>query len=658
MNSIKLIFGTYNSQPVGASDYQFERAYQEAYKPFLTVLYNYPDIPVVLYYAGSLLEWLEYHHPEFMMLLNEMVKRRQVELLGGGYYEPILPMIPTADRIGQIEMLTTYIRKRFGKRPRGSWVTERIWEPSLTSMFNSSGMEYVFLDDTQFEDAGVEEDELFYCHLTEDQGKVLSVFPIATGITGMVAQKTPDEAIKELISQAQDDPERIVILLADGERYGLKGSSHQICYRDGWFETFFSLLAENDSQIKLVRPNRFLKNNIPRRKVFFPSTLPRKTLEWIENNSGNADKNQYYRQLLTRYPESNLLYAKMIYTNILVNQIRGDKYRKKSAREELWKGQCNTPYWHSRDGGIYDNGLRKAAYRSLIEAEKITHEKGIFIPSILTVDFDMDGLKEYLYQGNDLNAYVHLRGGILFELDYLSKSWNYMDTISRQREHYHPKSSSVVDTYLRKGFIDHFFKKGTTLGNFEKNPEREECNFTKKMYIVDDFDRDKKSLVLSAKGLFNSDKAPVTLELTKHYKFGKNSMQVVYTLRNHGKQKMSLHFGSEINFSFHSKGMESHRIYNVSKQKDVDLGTENNEVDDITRMRIEDIQNSVEMSLSSEVPGKVWILPVESVSLGENGIENRYQSTCFVPNWTIKLDPETSWKNTISLELKDIDKKD
>ncbi|MFP4564117.1 MAG: alpha-amylase/4-alpha-glucanotransferase domain-containing protein [Spirochaetia bacterium] len=658
MNSIKLILGTYNSQPVGASDYQFERAYQEAYKPFLTVLYNYPDIPVVLYYSGPLLEWLEHHHPEFMMLLNDMVKRRQVELLGGGYYEPILPMIPTADRIGQIEMLTTYIRKRFGKRPRGSWVTERIWEPTLTSMFNSSGMEYVFLDDTQFEDAGVDNGDVSYCHLTEDQGKVLSVFPINTEITDTIPGKTPVEVIKALLGYAEEDSERIVVLLAEGERYGLRGSSHQICYRDGWFETFFSLLLENDGQIKLVRPNRFLKNNIPKRKIFFPSTLPRVTLEWTGNSSDKDDKNQYYRQLLTRYPESNLLYAKMIYTNILVNQIRGDKYRKKSAREELWKGQCNTPYWHNMGGGIYDNGLRKAAYRSLIEAEKITHEKGIFIPSILTVDFDMDGLKEYLYQGNDLNAYVHLRGGILFELDYLSKSWNYLDTISRQREHYHDKNSSIVDAYMRKGFIDHFFTKGTSIGNFEKNMEIEECSFTKKMYLVDDFDRDKKSLVLSAKGLFNSDKAPVTIELTKHYRFGKNTVQVDYTLMNHGKQKISLHFGSEINFSFQSKGMESHRIYNTSKQRNADLGNEKIEADDITSLRIDDIQNSVELKLSSEVSGRMWVLPVESVSMGENGIESRYQSTCFVPNWTVKLDPEGIWKNSIKLELRDSDKKD
>ena len=31
------------------------------------------------------------------MLLAEMVARGQVEIVGGGYYDPVLPMIPTND---------------------------------------------------------------------------------------------------------------------------------------------------------------------------------------------------------------------------------------------------------------------------------------------------------------------------------------------------------------------------------------------------------------------------------------------------------------------------------------------------------------------------------------------------------------------------------
>ncbi len=114
MNKINIIFGTYNSQPVGVSHEEIEEAYQNSYKSFLSVLNKYPDFCIVLYYSGVLLEWIEKNHPEFIMLLSEMVRRKQVELLTGGFYEPILSVIPNTDRMGQIEKFTTYLRSRFG----------------------------------------------------------------------------------------------------------------------------------------------------------------------------------------------------------------------------------------------------------------------------------------------------------------------------------------------------------------------------------------------------------------------------------------------------------------------------------------------------------------------------------------------------------------
>ena len=36
-------------------------------------------------------------------LSRALVARGQVEMMTGGYYEPILPMIPDADKLGQIQ---------------------------------------------------------------------------------------------------------------------------------------------------------------------------------------------------------------------------------------------------------------------------------------------------------------------------------------------------------------------------------------------------------------------------------------------------------------------------------------------------------------------------------------------------------------------------
>ena len=47
--------------------------------------------------AGPLLTWIEEHHPEYFERLKTLVKSGQIEMVGGGFFEPILISIPTAD---------------------------------------------------------------------------------------------------------------------------------------------------------------------------------------------------------------------------------------------------------------------------------------------------------------------------------------------------------------------------------------------------------------------------------------------------------------------------------------------------------------------------------------------------------------------------------
>ncbi len=188
----------------------------------------------------------------------------------------------------------------------------------------------------------------------------------------------------------------------------------------------------------------------------------------------------HFRDFLSRYPEAWLLYAKMMNTHVLVNQVRGDKYKKKAAQNELWKGQCHHAYWHGGTGGIYENELRKATYRSLIEAEKITRATEIFAPSIIGVDFDMDNVIEYLYQGSELNAYIHSRGGALFELDFLPASWNYLDTMVDHECSPDGEAGTTggpSSVYPRKAFIDHFCTSDCSIADFEAGRHREAGDF-------------------------------------------------------------------------------------------------------------------------------------------------------------------------------------
>ncbi len=161
MSHVRLILALHDHQPVGNFDGVFEQAYRTSYLPFLDVLEGYPEIPFVLHTSGPLLEWLVDHRPDYIARLKTLVAAGRVEILGGGFFEPILTMIPYRDRVGQIRSFSHYLEEIFPTKVRGMWVPERVWEQQLVSAIVAAGIEYTVLDDFHFASAGCSPVEIF-----------------------------------------------------------------------------------------------------------------------------------------------------------------------------------------------------------------------------------------------------------------------------------------------------------------------------------------------------------------------------------------------------------------------------------------------------------------------------------------------------------------
>src|SRR5436309_3299778 len=163
-------FGIHNHQPIGNFDHVLVEATERAYHPFLERLHARPEVRLVVHCTGSLLEWLRERAPRTFDLLAALAGGGQVELLTGGFYEPILAVLPDHDKFGQIERLTAFLKTHLGIRPRGMWLAERVWEPHLPRVLAEAGVEYVLVDDSHFALAGLDPDTLGGYYLTEDQG--------------------------------------------------------------------------------------------------------------------------------------------------------------------------------------------------------------------------------------------------------------------------------------------------------------------------------------------------------------------------------------------------------------------------------------------------------------------------------------------------------
>ena len=239
MKKINFAMALHFHQPVDNFDHVFKEAYEKSYQPFIDMLERFPQIRVTLHYSGSLLEWIESNRPELLKRIAGLIEKGQVEMMTGGFYEPILCVIPRRDSIGQISMLTEYIKDKFHTKSQGMWLTERIWEPHLPSILHDAGIKYLVVDDTHFRYAGLLEHQLYGYYSTEDEGKVVYLFPSSERLRYTIPFREPHETIEYLRDLATEEGDRVLVYGDDGEKFGLWPETYNWVYNQRWLERFF-----------------------------------------------------------------------------------------------------------------------------------------------------------------------------------------------------------------------------------------------------------------------------------------------------------------------------------------------------------------------------------------------------------------------------------
>jgi hypothetical protein len=655
-HALGLILGSHNHIPYGTGDEEFERMYTQKLRPFITVLNKYPHIPVTLHYSGVLLHWIERNHPEFFMLIVDMVSRKQVELLGGGFYEPLLPLLPLTDKIGQVEMLTTYLRSHFNKRPQGCWLPALAWEQNMVGVLNTCGMGYTFMNEVLFTAAGLPEDALYAPCISEDQGKLVTVFPLSDRLNAEFKRKKASEALELFASSVSPGKNRVVAVFPEGlfsPRESPESRMH------GFFEDL------SRAKVELTSAGRLFKNLRGLPKAYFPSSVQERKYPAINEAAGEpeplslqsrgqpgtADLSPLLsRQFLITYPEANGIYSKMMFTHVLINQLRGDKSRKRTAREELWKAQGYDALCYGGGGGIYRNTVRNAVYRALLGAEKITREKGVFIPSVMNFDFDLDGEEEYLFQDERINCYIKTQGASVFEFDYLPKTWNYLDTLARRREA-SSAEAGVEDGYRRSAFADRLTPpdlsfEDAAAGRFKGSRF---CAGERYEPVELDKVREKMRFRLPAGG---GPAAPFgAVEIEKSYVLKEEQLRVRYLLVNRGEKPEHCNLISEVDLAFPGEGPLYQRIFGQRAEAKEALGAGAGQLPDITAVELQDLKNEVIINLSADRNFDAWINPIRTRCRINGVMTDHYQSTCVTLVKRLSLAPGESWETEFRLRI-------
>jgi len=278
MQRVAFLFCVHNHQPVGNFLHVMEEAFQKAYLPFIKTLQKYPFMKISIHYSGVLWDFFKEYHPEFLKELKELVRRGQLEMMTGGYYEPILAVIPDKDKIGQILRLTHTIEAEMGVRPRGMWLAERVWEPHLPKYLRKAGVEYLTIDDYHFKKSGLREEELHGYYLTEEDGEVVKVFPGSERLRYIIPFRPPEETLSYL--QRLRGTSQAAIFADDGEKFGVWPYTFHSVYEEGWLERFFQMIGENLDWLEPLPLGGYLQLHKPLGRIYLPCSSYMEMDEW------------------------------------------------------------------------------------------------------------------------------------------------------------------------------------------------------------------------------------------------------------------------------------------------------------------------------------------------------------------------------------------
>ena len=692
---LHFLFGIHNHQPVGNFDGVVDDAVLRAYHPFLQAIAEAGSgLSLTVHCSGGLLATLKERARPSFDLLGRLAADGQVELLTGGFYEPILALLPDWDKVGQIQALTQFLKTSFGVSARGMWLAERIWEPQLPRVLRDAGVEFVLVDDSHFALAGLDPETLGGYYLTEDQGASVAVFPINQRLRYLVPFADPAESVRYLESRRGAGA---VTMVDDGEKFGVWPGTDRLVYGERWLARFLDTLRATP-WLRVSTFSRFLDTEPPAGRIYLPTAAYTEMGEWALPPAAAAElhdararlaalpdgerlsrllRGGFFRNFLIKYPEIGDAYWKMIRLSRRVHEgltARPRDPRLLAARERLWQGQANDAYWHGVFGGCYLPHLRRAVKSALIGCERRLEGPGKPLGlDCVRADIDGDGVAEVVVRTRSLGLTLRpARGGSLTELLWLSGEMDTADVLTRRPEPYHRQvaerpseagadevrtihSAPVVkeagltallryDRFRRASLLDGLFPPGAELDPLD--PWDAARMVVGERPLEHEVKTSPREVALLC-SLQRPDGLPMALQKSIVAMADDPAVTVTYRLRWEGEEPLVGQWAVQWNLTL-SAGEAPGRYYRVAGRPS--LGSRGR-IAAVHGLAMVDEWLGCELTLRWANPADIAWAPVETVSLSETGFERIYQGSALLFAWPLQLQAGQTWETSLRVAI-------
>jgi hypothetical protein len=713
---ISLALTLHNHQPIGNFGWVFGEVFEQAYKPMAEALTRHPQVRLGLHYTGPLLEWLQAERPEFIADLRALVERDQIEILGGGLYEPVLASLPERDRVGQLTRMADTVERTFGRRPTGAWLAERVWEPDVPTSLVAAGYGWTILDDSHLRAAAIPEDEMWGPYTTEDQGRLLRVFGTEQGLRYRIPFQDVDEVIEYLREHATEAGERVGTMGDDGEKFGAWPTTYEHCWGKGrWVERFFEAIEANADWLTTIRPSDWLAANPPVGRVYVPTGSYAEMGEWALpadesraftdalHRARKADapearwlRGAFWRNFQIKYREINDLHKQMLRVSEKVERMP-DGPAREAALDHLYRGQSNDCYWHGLFGGIYIAHMRAATLAHLIAAEDAADAAlGEATGSELR-DLDLDGRDEIRLATEGQVVALELdEGGGIGAWDIRAARHALAAVLRRRPEAYHetlrrheaeaarptntrdagdgagaPASIHervqvkepglaarlVYDDYERRSGLLRILPAGATPAEWGAGGRGDLGDFAAGHFRIVRFDSDRAVIAREGGATIGGTRYPLSVETEVRVGGGRldPSLALTTTVRNTGDAPFEARIGIEWALTMLGGGGNPEAWWEIAGERSRHDGS--GAVEGIERIGQGNSWLGLAIETTVSPAADAWHAPIETVSNSEAGFERVYQGGALLLSWPVRIPAGEIWSMTIELRATvDIDR--
>ena len=704
---ISLALTLHNHQPIGNFGWVFAEVFDQAYRPMVEALERHPSVRLGLHYTGPLLEWLLAERPEFIARLRGLVERDQVEILGGGLYEPVLASLPERDRIGQLTRMADAVEAAFGWRPAGAWLAERVWEPDLPTSLAAAGYAWTVLDDSHFRAATIPEDQMWGPYTTEDQGRLINVFGTEQGLRYLIPFQEVDAVIAYLREHATEAGDRLGTMGDDGEKFGAWPTTWEHCWGKGrWVERFFEALEANASWLSTVRPSDWLATNPPVGRVYLPTGSYSEMGEWAlppeeargysaalhrARDAGAPEarwlRGAFWRNFQVRYREINDLHKQMLRVSEKVERLAPGTARD-SAMDHLYRGQSNDCYWHGLFGGIYIAHMRAATLAHLIAAEDIADTALGTIVRSDVLDLDLDGRDELSLADAGQTLAIDLDEGAGIGAWDLRAARHALAGVLRRRPEAYHETLRAHERALAKAAATKGAASGSGAGaaSIHERVQVKEAGLADHL-VYDDYERrsglvrilpidadpaswgaggrgdlgdfatapfrivqlDAGHVEVARDGRAVSDGVELPVSVSTRIRLGGERLEPTLewstTIENHGGSALLARVGTEWAITMLGGGGNPEAWWEIDGARISHDG--HGAASGVGRLAQGNGWLGLELESVIEPVADAWYAPIETVSNSEAGFERVYQGSALLLSWQVRLEPGALFTATI-----------